>query len=190
MMKNIFVALLVLFPALSFAQITKTDEAFTDVFKVNNKVVFIKEINIKNKTQEEAYKQLKKWTKVNFAKDLFNASMHSDDAKKLINAKSRIELVLPENSHGIKERMVMRYRLEAYFLENLCIVEVTSILYQNQQKRNTNSLGKNIDAESLITNEALALSDENSETRLNTKKSTLYFLNDLIDSLQKTLEQN
>jgi len=188
MNKSLLLLLLVCLPTLAFAQITKSGESFTGVFRVNNKVVFIKEIDIKESTPDKAYLILKEWTKLNFAKDVFNSSTNYEDDKKKVTARSRIELLLPEKQDGLREKMIMKYRLDAFIEDNKCIVEITKISFTNNKKENNNTLPKKISAEDLISDWAISLNDINSETRLNTKKSTLYYLNELISSLQTVIE--
>jgi len=174
-----------LLPVLAFAQITKTGEQFTNVHLVKDKVVFIKEIALKEKDYKKNYSTLKDWTKRNYAKDPFVSGISLEDKSMVATAKSRIELVLPENTRGTRERMTMRYRLDAFFVDEFCVVEITNMVYHNNPKANGNTLPKTIKAEDLITDNAINIDDADSETRLNTKKSTLYFVNQLINSLQE-----
>ena len=181
----LFIAAMFICPAISLsAQIAKSNQLFTEVKTFEDKVVFIKELSLSSSNPDKNYLLLKEWGKINFAKDPFNSSINYDDRKKSITAQSRIELVLPENHKSIREKLIMKYRLNAFFQNGLCIMEITNINYINDYKKNNNSLNQKIKAEDLITDKAISIDDPNQETRINTKKNTLYFFNDLVNSLQ------
>lgn len=190
MKKLALILLTLLTPVCLFSQITKPNEWFEKVETFNGKVVFVKEIEPQFNNLEKNYKVLKEWGRANFAKDPFNSSINYDDKNHKITARSRIELLFPENAKGVKEAVIMKYRLDAFFTNNLCIVEITSISFINDSKANGNTLPQKIKAEDFITDAALLLEDTNKATRINARKSTLFFLNDLLNSLQNVLSAN
>lgn len=179
-----FILFSVILPMLISAQITKSDEYFEAVNVFDNKVVFVKEIQPKENNLNKNYFTLKEWAKINFAKDPFNSSVNYDDKNKKITARSRIELLLPENSKGVREKFIMKFRIDAFFSNDLCIVEITDINYINNSKGNGNTLEQKISAEKMISDIAISVQDANKETRANVRKNTIYFLNDLVNSLQ------
>ncbi|MFR9166079.1 MAG: DUF4468 domain-containing protein [Dysgonomonas sp.] len=188
MKQNIIATLLFLFITISVSsQIVKSDETFTQVQTFDGKVVFLKEIKLTNPSIDKNYDALKKWGIANFGKDPANSSINSENLKKKITAKSRVELILPENSKGIRESVIMKYRIDSFFSDNMCILEITDISYINDKKANRNSLDQKTSAENIITDRAISIADENQETRINIRKNTLYFINDLTNSLQNAL---
>lgn len=170
-----------------FSQIAKPDEWFEKVTTFDGKVVFVKEIRPQSDDLEKNYKLLKEWGRANFAKDPFNSSINYDDKNKKITARSRVELLFPENARGIRETLIMKYRLDAFFSDDFCIVEITAISFINDPKTNGNTLPQKIKAEDLITDTALSVEDTNKGTRAKARNSTLFFFNDLLDSLQNVL---
>ena len=187
-MKNILFILIVLLSYIPVsAQITKSDQLFSNITTFDGKVVFVKEIKLKDNNLEKSYLTLKEWGKFNFAKDPFNSSINYDDKNRKITARSRIELLLPENGKSIREKHIMKYRLDAFIKDNLCIVEITTISYINDAKANNNTLPQKIKAEDLITDKGISINDSNKDTRLNIRKNTVYFFNDLVNSLQNVL---
>lgn len=187
MKKSFALLLIVLFPLLAYSQITKSDEMFKSIHVFSGKVVFVKEIQTLSGDLAENYSVLRNWAKVNFDKDPFNSSVAYDTKNKKISARSRVELLLPEGENGIRGKVIMKYKLDAFFIENMCVVEITDVNYLNNAKQNKNTLNSKIKAEDMITYEAISIQDENKVTRTNVKDNTLYFFNDLIGSLQKNL---
>lgn len=170
----------------SFAQVVRQGETFVDVSEVQGKVVFLKEIPAKKGISADAsFNILKDWAKDNYGSDPFISSVRYDNRNKEIIAKSRIELVLPANSVGVREKMIMRYRINAFLFENKCVLEITDISYLYQNTRGDKTLPKVIRAETFITDKALKTSDDLHELRTNTRKSTLYFLNELAKTFEK-----
>ena len=187
MKKLSLILLTLLMPLCLFSQVTKSNEWFEKIYTLDGKVVFIKEIKPQTNNEGQNYKLLKEWGRANFAKDPFNSSINYDDKNHKITARSRIELLFPENAKGVKESIIMKYRLDAFFVGDLCVVEITSISYINNPKANGNTLPQKIKAEDLVTDSALLLEDSNTTTRINARKSTLFFFNDLLNSLQNVL---
>lgn len=189
-MKKLFILLsLTILPLLSYSQIVKTNEIFENVYTFDGKVVFIKQIQPTSNSLDRNYLALKEWARINFAKDPFNSSINYNDKDKKITAQSRIELLLPENEKGIREKIIMKYRLNGFFDGNLCVMEISNISFINDSKANENTLQQKIKAEDMITDRAILINDTNKETRMNIRKNTLYFFNDLVSSLQRVLNK-
>lgn len=164
------------------------NEKFTYAPIYNNKVVFIKEIPLINPDMETNFHNLKEWGKLNYSTDVMISSIRYDNKNKEIIVKSKIELILPPNHAGIKEQVLMVYRLNAFLFEKKCVLEIKSITY-NYNNKNSKVPQKNFKAEELITENALQIKDNLQEFRINTQKSTLYFLNGLANELSKVLNQ-
>lgn len=172
------------------AQIVKLNEEVTEVHVIDNKVTFIKEIpRPAGNNQDQCFRMMKDWAIRNYGKDPFISSVRTDAKTGEIIAKSRIELLLPEDSKQVRERFVMRYRVNGYVLENYCVLEVTDIsfLYQGVKKEGAKALPKVIRAEAFITNDMIEENSELQEIRRNVRKSTLYFVNELYAEFESSL---
>lgn len=178
-----------LFSLIGFAQITRQGQIFTTIPVVDNKVVFIREVPQKKGLSSEAsYNTIRDWAKNNYGRDPFISSIRYDAKNLEIIAKSKVELLLPSNSNGVREKMIMRYRINVFIFQNKCVMEVTEIsyLYENT-KYNSSTLPKVIRAETFISDNAVGIHDELRELRINTRKSTLYFLNELAKDFEKQI---
>lgn len=178
-----------LFSLIGFAQITRQGQIFTTIPVVDNKVVFIREVPQKKGLSSEAsYNIIRDWAKNNYGRDPFISSIRYDAKNLEIIAKSKVELLLPSNSNGVREKMIMRYRINVFIFQNKCVMEVTEIsyLYENT-KYNSSTLPKVIRAETFISDNAVGIQDELRELRINTRKSTLYFLNELAKDFEKQI---
>ena len=180
MKKLLLYTIISLLSSASFAQVVKQGEKFLKVPLVEGKVTFLKEIPIKEGiTAEQNYKLLKEWAIVNYGKGPFISSIRHDTQNREFIAKSRIELLLPANAKGIREKMVMRYRINGFIFRNKCVLEITEISYLYQNSKNNKLMPRVIRAEDFITDMALETEDELKEFRINTRKSTLFFLDEL-----------
>lgn len=162
-----------------FAQVTKQGEKFETIPVVEDKVIFIKEIPLKYElSAEDNYKQLRDWAAANYGKDPFVSSIKYNFNNKEFVAKSKVELLLPANSKGEREKMIMRYRINGFIFRTKCVLEITDISYLYENSGKGNLLSRIIRAEDFITDKALE-DDTFLEIKTNTRKSTLYFLNEL-----------
>lgn len=196
-MKRLFVVFIFLSFLLSsaVAQITRLNEEVKTVPLIENKVAFVKEVPIKfGKTKDEAYQMMRVWAKNSYGKDPFISSVRSDIKKYEIVAKSRIELLLPVDSKGVRERFVMRYRINTFVTdEGKCVLEVEdlSLMYQGAKgDEKSKILPRILKAESFITDEVIRIDDDLSEIRLNTRKSTIFFVNQLFKNFEVALGYN
>lgn len=180
MNRRLLVILCILFSITGFTQVVKQGQLFSSVPVVDGKVVFLKEIPLKAGISREAnFQILKEWARANYGKDPFISSVRYDNNKEEIIAKSRIELLLPANGKGIREKMVMRYRVNAFMFNDKYVLEVKEIAYLYDNPGNDKMLPKVIRAEDFITDTEIAKADNLQEIKQNTRKSTFYFLNEL-----------
>lgn len=161
----------------AYSQDLLQNEKFTYVPTFEGKVVFIKEIPLKYSNLNNSYLHLKDWCKMNYASDPLISNIRYDNANWEIVVRSKIELLLPPNARNAREKVVMTYHFNTFIFNNKCVLEVKDISYVLPDK-------KSIKAESLITDRALSIQDDKAEIRANTKKGTLYFLNQLADDIE------
>jgi len=186
MKKSLLYIIFSILPALCFAQVVKEGEKFTVVPVAEGKVTFLKEVPHKSGISVEAnYKLLKDWAIVNYGKDPFISSLRHDTKNKEFIAKSRVELILPANSKGVQEKMVMRYRINGFLFQDKCVLEITEISYLYENSNKNKLLPRIIRAEEFITDDAVAKEDEVKEYKENTRKSTLYFLDQIGEDFEK-----
>lgn len=179
MKKTLFLIIYTLFTITLSAQVTRQNELFKDVPVLNNKVAFVKEVKFNNgKSAAENFEILREWARSNYGKDPFVSSVRYDARKNEIVAKSRIELVLPENSYGVREKMVMRYRVDGFIFDDKCVLEITDMSYLHEDAK-SKKLPRVIRAEDFITDAIIEEAGPLKELRINARKSTLYFLNTL-----------
>jgi hypothetical protein len=170
----------ILLPGMAFSQVVKQGEKFTEVPLVEGKVTFLKEIPSRKEVSKELnYAILKEWAIINYGKDPFISSVRHDEKNSEFIAKSRIELLLPANSKGVREKMVMRYRINGFLFQDKCVLEITEISYLYENSKNNTLLPRVIRAEDFITDTAIGTRDNIHEYKENTRKSTLYFLNEV-----------
>lgn len=169
-----------------YAQVVHLEEKFTEVPVIDGKVTFLKEIPLKASLSKDAnYKIMKDWAIVNYGKDPFISSLRHDTKNKEFIAKSRIELLLPVNSKGVQEKMVMRYRINGFIFQDKCVLEITEISYMYENANKNKLLPRVIRAEDFITDAAIAIDDEVKEYKENTRKSSLFFLNEISEDFEK-----
>ncbi len=180
MKKIVFYILCSLISVSGFSQVVKLGEKFTNVPIIEKKVTFLKDIPAKKDvTDDENYKTLKDWAIVNYGKDPFISSVHHNQKNREFVAKSRVELLLPADSQGVREKMIMRYRINGFLFQDKCVLEVTDISYHYDNSKKKRKLPRVIRAENFITDKAILKKDSLQELRENTRKSTLYFLNEI-----------
>lgn len=181
--------LIILFPLLAYSQVVKSGDVFRSIYVFKGKVVFVKEVQPTSSDLSVNFSKLRNWANINFDRDPFNSSVSYDVKNKKIVARSRVELLLPESESGVRQKVAMKYKFDAFFADNMCVVEITDINYLNNAKQNRNTLKQKIKAEDIITDKAIAIQDENAITRMQIKDNTLYYFNDLINSLERAFTQ-
>lgn len=180
----------IIFTVLIFASAliqVKAQSVFTTVPVVNGKVVFQQFIHIdQGLTADQRYALLYKWGKDNYAGNPLLSGIRFDDKAKSITVGSKIELLLPQDSNGVREKVVMNYRFDATITNAGCILVVRDITYQNDQSPKSSLFPKTFTAEETITSTAIsAVSGLDKEFKTNTQKSTLFYLNELYNNLSK-----
>lgn len=176
-----FVFLFTLLSSNSFAQEFVQNEKFTYAPLFNNQVVLVRETPLNYSDIDKSFQKIKEWGKERYASAPLISNIRYDNVNKEIVVKSKIELLLPENSDNIREKVVMKYHLNVFILNNKCVFEVKGITYK------LHNIRKSVNAEDIITPSALKIEGPQQELRVNIEKSTLYFFNELADSLVSTL---
>lgn len=164
------------------AQITKLHENVSEVHVIDGKVVFLKEIPAPEKYSMAAnFQKMKDWAREEYGKDPFISSVRYDSKRYEIIAKSRIELLLPADSKNVREKFIMRYRVNGYIFNDRCVLEITDIsyMYQKVSGDTSKSLPRAVKAEEFITDQVIAKDDELTEIKTNLRKSTLQFINQI-----------
>ncbi len=165
---------------------------FTTVPVVNGKVVFQQFVHIdKSLSVDQRYSLLYKWGKDNYTGNPLLAGIRFDDKSKSITVSSKVELLLPQNSDGVREKVIMNYRFDASISGAGLTLVVRDINYQNAQSKSSSLFPKTFTAEDTISPNAItSASASEKEFRVNTQKSTLYFLNELYDDLSNVFALN
>lgn len=182
--KSTIVAFLISIGSLSFgaqAQGLLQNQKFTHVTIFEGNVIFLKEMPLVDTNHDSSFSRLKAWCKENYASDPIISGIRYDNTNREVVIKSKIELILPVNSKGVKEKVVMSYHLNTFIFNNNCIAEIKDISYVLPGNK------KKTKAESVITDYALATKDNQQELRMNIQKGTLYFLNELTENIQNAV---
>ena len=169
----------------------KAQSVFTSVPVVNGKVVFQEFIHVKQElSTDQRYALLYKWGKDNYAGNPLLSGIRFDEKAKSITVSSKVELLLPQNTNGVREKMLMNYRFDATITNAGCMLVVRDITYQNDQVKGSSIFPKAYTAEEMITSGAISASSSaaDKELRTNTQKSTLFYLNELYNDLSKIFE--
>lgn len=177
-----------IFTVVLFASLLLQIEAqsvFTTVPVVNGKVVFQQFIHIEQELSiDQRYALLYKWGKDNYAGNPLLSGIRFDEKAKSITVSSKVELLLPQNSQGVREKVIMNYRFDASITTAGCMLVIRDITYQNAQSGNASIFPKTFTAEDTITPDAISSSAAaDREFRTNTQKSTLFYLNELYNDL-------
>lgn len=167
---------------------TQNENVFTSVPEVNGKVVFQQFIHThQGLNEDQSYAILYKWGKDNYASNPLLSGIRFNDKDKSITVSSKVELLLPENSQGVREKMVMNYRFDANITNVGCVLKVRDITYQTVREKGKSFFPKTSSAEEMITESAINSVSEEKELKDNLRKGTLYFLNELYNDLRRQL---
>ena len=159
---------------------------FTSVPVVNGKVVFQQFIHIEQDlSADQRYSILYKWGKDNYTGNPLLAGIRFDENNKSITVSSKVELLLPQNNAGVREKLIMNYRFDASITNAGCMLIVRDITYQNPLVKGSSLFPKTFSAEETITSEAISSSASaaDKEFKMNVQKGSLYFLNELYNDL-------
>lgn len=168
----------------------KGQNVFTTVPVVNGKVVFQQFIHVdQGLSPAQRYSILYKWGKDNYSGNPLLAGIRFDEDGKSITVSSKVELLLPENSSGEREKLIMNYRFDASITNAGCMLVVRDVTYQNPIVKGSLLFPKTSAAEETITSEAIAsASGVDKEFKTNVQKGSLYFLNELYSDLSAIFE--
>lgn len=156
---------------------------FTSIPTFDGTAVLLKEIPLKNNNLDYNFAALKKWGKVNFGSDPLVSSIKIKSKDRIIYCQSKIELLLPQNKIGVKEKVIMTYMLDASIINNKCILEIKDIYYNIDKQQSLGIIKTNFSAEEMASDNAMRINDNLNELRYNIRISTLYFFNNLADNL-------
>ena len=164
---------------------TQMENVFTTVPEVNGKVVFQQFIHThQGLTEDQNYAMLYKWGKDNYAGNPLLSGIRFNEKEKSITVSTKVELLLPANSNGVREKMMMNYRFDANITNAGCILVVRDVTYQNVEERGKSFFPKSFSAEDMITDNVINSNSDDKELKNNLRKGTLYFLNELYNDLK------
>ena len=170
---------------------TQQENVFTTVTEVNGKVVFQQFIHTpQGLNEDQSYALLYKWGKDNYASNPLLSGIRFNEKDRSITVSSKVELILPENSQGDREKMLMNYRFDADITNAGCVLKVRDITYQTVREKGKSFFPKTSSAEEMITDNAINSVLGDKELKGNLRKSTLYFLNELYNDLKKELSSS
>ena len=170
---------------------THQENVFTTVTEVNGKVVFQQFIHTpQGLNEDQSYAILYKWGKDNYASNPLLSGIRFNEKDRSITVSSKVELILPENSQGDREKMLMNYRFDADITNAGCVLKVRDVTYQTVREKGKSFFPKTSSAEEMITDNAINSVSDDKELKGNLRKSTLYFLNELYNDLKKELSSS
>ena len=165
---------------------TQKENVFSNVPEVNGKVVFQQFIHThQGLNEDQSYALLYKWGKDNYAGNPLLSVIRFNEKERSVTVSSKVELLLPENSEGTREKMIMNYRFDANITNAGCVLIIRDVTYQNVKETGKNFFPKLSSAEDMITDSSVNSNSADKEFRTNLRKSTLYFLNELYNDLKK-----
>ncbi|NLZ94371.1 MAG: DUF4468 domain-containing protein [Bacteroidales bacterium] len=166
---------------------TQIENVFSTVPEVNGKVVFQQFIHTdQGLNEDQIYSLLYKWGKDNYAGNPLLSGIRFNEKEKSITVSSKVELLLPENSDGVRLKQMMNYRFDASITNAGCVLIIRDMTYQEATK-SKGFFPKMSSAEGMITDSAISSNSNDKEYKENLRKGTLYFLNELYNDLKKVL---
>lgn len=166
----------------------QVDTGFTSVPVVNGKVLFEQFILAdQNRSADQNYALLLEWGKKRYSDSPLLSGIRFDDKARRVTVSSRAEIVLPENSEGVREEMIMNYRFDATISNAGCILVVRDITYQPAEKDEDSFFPEVYRAEESITDQALTAKGELGVWRGDLRRETLRHLNGIYSDLSRLL---
>lgn len=152
-----------------------------------NKALLIKEIPLnKNLPSDYSYTTIRNWVKKQFTTDVFYNSILYLEKDMTVFVKSRVELLLPLfNNRNENKTALMQYQLVVSIIDKKCVMEITNINYK--LKHSDFRIKEKLPAEMLVTPQALTIKDAMSIEREEILKNTLFYFNNLADTLSESL---
>ncbi len=169
------------------AQTEQIENVFTTVPEVNGKVVFQQFIHSQGLNEDQSYALLYKWGKDNYAGNPLLSGIRFNEKERSVTVSSKVELLLPENKDGVRQKMMMNYRFDANITSAGCVLIVRDVAYQSVKEKGKTFFPKLLAAEDMITDSAINTNSDDQEFKTNLRKGTLYFLNELYNELKKEL---
>ena len=167
---------------------TEKENVFTNVPEVNGKVVFQQFIHThQGLNEDQSYALLYKWGKDNYAGNPLLSGIRFIDKDKSLSVSSKVELLLPEDSKGVRQKMMMNYRFDASISNAGCLLVIRDVTYQDVKDKGRNFFPRLIAAEDMITDKSVNSDSDTKELKANLRKGTLYFLNELYNDLKTVL---
>lgn len=152
----------------------QADAVFTSVPVVNGKVVFEQFIiTDQDMPAGQKYAAIQKWTKDKYSANPSVSGIRFDDKNQSVTISAKTELP------GVPGKTVMNYRFDLSVANAGCILVIRDITYQSTPAQGGSSFPKVVNAEQTITDQAVNAPGEEGQTRANTRKATLSFLNSL-----------
>lgn len=187
-MKRILFIIGLVFGFLGASAQTQIENVFTSVPEVNGKVVFQQFIHTaQGLNEDQSYAILYKWGKDNYASNPLLSGIRFNDKDYNLTVSSKVELLLPQNSQGEREKMIMNYRFDAEITNAGCVLKIRDVTYQNVREKGKSFFPKSSSAEEMITDGSINSDSGEKEFKENLRKGTLYFFNELYNDLKKTL---
>ena len=188
MKRILFIIGLVIISIIGVNAQTQKENVFSSVPEVNGKVVFQQFIHTdQGLNEDQSYALLYKWGKDNYAGNPLLSGIRFNEKERSITVSSKVELLLPENSEGVRQKTMMNYRFDASITNAGCVLIIRDVTYQNVQEKGKSFFPKSSSAEEMITDSAINSNASDNELKKNLRKSTLYFLNELYNDLKGVL---
>jgi len=167
---------------------TEKENVFTSVPEVNRKVVFQQFIHThQGLNEDQSYALLYKWGKDNYAGNPLLSGIRFIDKDKSLSVSSKVELLLPEDSQGVRQKMMMNYRFDATITNAGCLLVIRDVTYQDVKDKGRNFFPRLIAAEDMITDSSVNSDSDSKELKANLRKGTLFFLNEFYNDLKAAL---
>lgn len=170
-----------------FAQKLIQNEGFFNIPVSQGKAILMKEIPLAYPGETQAnYNRLKTWVKDNYTTDLLNSGIKYDNQADAVYVKSRVDLLLPLlNSGELEAKAVMRYKMDMFIEKGKCVVLISDISYKMQNT--TPKLTQPVKAEDFVVEDVVYISNQYTKQKIETRKGTLYFFNNLVKDLETAL---
>ncbi len=170
-----------LFFAIVGIVMSKAQPVFSTVPVHNGKVVFQQYVYVeKEMSAAQKYTSLNKWGKKKYTGNPSLIGIRFDDKQNSMTVSAKTELVLPENSAGVKEKVIMTYRYDTSITNVGCMLVIRDVTYQLVRDKNTT-----FPAEETISDSAIASAGgDNKVLKQNIRNSTLSFFNQLYDEMK------
>lgn len=192
-MRKIYNTLLIL---MFFGSVTLTysqqqiQQVFTKVPVVNGKVLFQQFIHVEeDMSTNQQYALLSKWGKDSYANNPKLSSIRFDEKNQSITVSSKTDLLLPENSQKVKEKITMNYRFDASITNAGCVLVFRDITFHDDRNKSNSFFPLTYSAEEMITDESITLKSDSQEFKKNLRKASLSFFDQVYLSLSLNFQQ-